>query len=128
MTDQKMFEQPLRNYSIINDDSHGQLTDSLSSLVWSITSEKAKELLKVSEEEFVDKINKALWQVYPKNGIVESGMQALRQLLAGLSLQTGVSRQLQPSVAAVVENSRAAFPLGFGHAASYVQPSAVLVG
>lgn len=108
--------------------SEKQLTDSLSSLVWSVSSEKAKELLKLSEEEFVDKINEALWQVYSKNGIVESGMQALRQLLAGLSLQTGLSRQLQPSVATIVENSRAAFPLGFGHAASYVQPSMVLVG
>ncbi|EZA55833.1 Ubiquinone biosynthesis monooxygenase COQ6 [Ooceraea biroi] len=104
------------------------LTDSLSSLVWSVTSEKAKELLKVSEEEFVDRINEALWRVYPKNGVVESGMHALRQLLEGLSLQTGVSRQLQPSVAAIVEGSRAAFPLGFGHAVSYTQPGTVLVG
>ncbi|XP_070167133.1 ubiquinone biosynthesis monooxygenase COQ6, mitochondrial [Polyergus mexicanus] len=104
------------------------LTDSLSSLVWSVTTERAKELLKVSEEEFIDSINEALWRVYPKNGIVESGMHALRQLLANLSLQTGVSRQLQPSVAAIVEGSRAAFPLGFGHAASYVQQGTVLVG
>lgn len=55
-------------------------------------------------------------------------MHALRQLLKDLSLQTGVSRQLQPSVAAIVEGSRAAFPLSFGHAASYTQPGAVLVG
>lgn len=85
-------------------------------------------MLKISEEEFVDRINEALWKVYPKDGIVESGMHALRQLLEGFSLQTGVSRQLQPSVASIVEGSRAAFPLGFGHAASYVQLGAVLVG
>lgn len=93
-----------------------------------MTTEKAKELLKVPEEEFVDSINEALWRVYPKNGVVESGMYALRQLLANLSLQTGVSRQLQPSVATIVEGSKAAFPLGFGHAASYVQEGTVLVG
>ena len=96
--------------------------------MWSVTSERAKELLQVTEEEFVDRINEALWRDYPKDTIVESGMHTLRQLLAGLSLQTGVSRQLQPSVAAIVEGSRAAFPLGFGHAASYVQPGTVLIG
>lgn len=105
-----------------------QLTDSLSSLVWSVTTQEAKKLLKVTEEEFVDKINEALWKVYPKNGVVESGMVALSQLLGTLSLQTGVYRQLPPSVASIVEGSRAAFPLGFGHAASYVKPGVVLVG
>ncbi|XP_014477633.1 PREDICTED: ubiquinone biosynthesis monooxygenase COQ6, mitochondrial isoform X2 [Dinoponera quadriceps] len=104
------------------------LTDSLSSLVWSVTTKEAKKLLNVTEEEFVDKINEALWKVYPKNGIVESGMAALHQLLQTLSLQTGVYRQLPPSVASIVEGSRAAFPLGFGHASSYVRPGVVLVG
>ncbi|EFN75738.1 ubiquinone biosynthesis monooxygenase COQ6, mitochondrial isoform X3 [Harpegnathos saltator] len=104
------------------------LTDSLSSLVWCVPTKEAKNLLKVTEEEFVDKINEALWKVYPKNNIVESGMAALRQLLQTLSLQTGVSRQLPPSVASIVEGSRAAFPLGFGHSASYVRLGAVLIG
>ncbi|XP_032667953.1 ubiquinone biosynthesis monooxygenase COQ6, mitochondrial [Odontomachus brunneus] len=104
------------------------LTDSLSSLVWSVTTNKAKELLKMPEEEFVDKINEALWKIYPKNNIVESGMTALRQLLQTLSLQTGAQRQLPPSVASIVEGSRAAFPLGFGHATSYIHSGAVLVG
>lgn len=93
-----------------------------------MSSEKAKELLKVSEEEFVDRINEALWRVYPKNGVIESGMHALRQLLEGFSLETGACKQLQPSVAAIVEGSRAAFPLGFGHAASYAQLGTVLIG
>lgn len=104
------------------------LTESFSSIVWCVTTEKAKELLKVSEEEFVDRINEAFWKFYPKNGTVESGMYALRQMLETLSLQTDVSRQLQPSVATIVEGSRAAFPLGFGHATNYVKPGTVLVG
>ncbi|XP_018357936.1 PREDICTED: ubiquinone biosynthesis monooxygenase COQ6, mitochondrial [Trachymyrmex cornetzi] len=104
------------------------LTDSLSSLVWSVTKEKAKELLKISEEEFVDKINEALWRIYPKSSIVESGMHGFHWLLTRLALKTNVSRQMPPSVEAVVEGSRAAFPLGFGHASSYVQSGAVLVG
>lgn len=105
-----------------------QLTDSLSSLVWSVTTKDAEKLLKVPEDEFVDKINEMLWKVYQKNGIVESGMIALRQLLQTLSLQTDVNRQLPPSVASIVEGSRAAFPLGFGHSSSYVQPGVALVG
>ncbi|KAI4485459.1 hypothetical protein M0804_006964 [Polistes exclamans] len=104
------------------------LTNTLSSLVWSLTTKEAKNLMKISEEEFVDSINKALWKVYPKDGIVESGMKALQQLLQGLSLQNGISRQLPPSVSKIVEGSRAAFPLGFGHSVSYVAPGTVLIG
>lgn len=104
------------------------LTNDLSSLVWSLPIDEAKRLLKVSEEEFVDNINNALWKVYPKDGIVESGMKALQQLLEGLSLQTGVVRQLQPSISTISEGSRAAFPLQFGHSVSYVQTGTVLVG
>ena len=93
-----------------------------------MTTDEAKRLLKVSEEEFVDSLNDALWKVYPKNGIVEGGMKALQQLLAGLQLQTGATRQLQPSIIDIIEGSRAAFPLGFGHATQYAKPGVVLVG
>lgn len=93
-----------------------------------MTTEEAKRLLKVSEEEFVDALNDALWKVYPKNGIVESGMAALQQLLEQFSLKTGVSRQLQPSISNIVEGSRAAFPLGFGHSTSYVANGVALIG
>jgi ubiquinone biosynthesis monooxygenase Coq6 len=96
--------------------------------VWSVTNKEAQELLKLSNEEFVDRINNALWQVYPKNGIIESGMQVLDQLLKDLSLESDVSKQLPPSVSTIVEGSRAAFPLNFGHAVSYVQPGVVLIG
>ncbi|XP_017755234.1 PREDICTED: ubiquinone biosynthesis monooxygenase COQ6, mitochondrial [Eufriesea mexicana] len=104
------------------------LTNCLSSLVWTLPTDEAKRLLKVSEEEFVDNVNNALWKIYPKDGIVESGLRALQQLLEGLSLQSGVVRQLQPSVSTIVEGSRAAFPLQFGHSVSYVQIGTVLVG
>lgn len=84
--------------------------------------------MQVSEEEFVDNVNNALWKIYPKDGIVESGLRALQQLLESLSLQTGVVRQLQPSVSDISKGSRAAFPLQFGHSVSYVQTGTVLVG
>ena len=104
------------------------LTNCLSSLVWSLPTDEAKRLLQVSEEEFVDNLNNALWKIYPKDGIVESGLRALQQLLESLSLQTGVVRQLQPSVSDISKGSRAAFPLQFGHSVSYAQTGTVLVG
>lgn len=93
-----------------------------------MTTKEAKRLLKIPEEEFIDELNSALWKVYPKSSIVESGMKALKQLLEQFSLQTGESRQLQPSVLKIVEESRAAFPLGFGHSTSYVANGVALVG
>ena len=69
-----------------------------------------------------------MWKVYPKDGLVEAGMKALQQLLQGFNLQTGMSRQLQPSISGIVKDSRAAFPLSFGHAMHYVQPGVALVG
>ncbi|KAL7298582.1 hypothetical protein TKK_0008353 [Trichogramma kaykai] len=104
------------------------LTSSLSSLVWSMTTEEAKRLLKASEEEFVDNLNDALWKSYPKDTIVEGAMKGLTKLLDDLQLQNGATRQLQPSISHIVEGSRAAFPLGFGHAVKYVQPGVALVG
>lgn len=97
-------------------------------MVWSTSTEEAKRLLRVSEEEFVDNLNDALWKVLEKDGIVEAGMKALRQLLDGLQLQTGVFRQLPPSIEEIVPESRAAFPLSFGHSVNYVQPGVALVG
>lgn len=105
-----------------------QLTDTLSSLVWSVPSKEAKRLLKVTDEEFVDALNDALWKVYPKDGIVEGGMKALEQLLEQFSLKTGITRQLQPSITNIIDGTRASFPLGFGHATSYVANSVALVG
>lgn len=41
---------------------------------------------------------------------------------------TNAVRQLPPSVSGFDEGSRAAFPLGFGHAACYVDRGVALVG
>lgn len=41
---------------------------------------------------------------------------------------TGGLRQLPPSVKSVQDKSRAIFPLGFGHAASYVSEGTALIG
>lgn len=93
-----------------------------------MTTSEAKRLLKVSDEEFIDSLNEALWKVYPKSDLVESGMKTLEQLLQSFSLHSGVSRQLQPSISGIVKGSRAAFPLGFGHSTLYAANGVALVG
>jgi len=56
-------------------------------------------------------------------------MQGFHWLLTRLALKTNaLFKQMPPSVEAIVEGSRAAFPLGFGHASSYAQSGAVLIG
>ncbi|XP_011312288.1 ubiquinone biosynthesis monooxygenase COQ6 isoform X1 [Fopius arisanus] len=104
------------------------LSGAHSSLVWSLPTDQAKNYLKATPEDFVDAVNDALWKIYPKNSVVEGGMNSLQQLLTGLSLNSGFSCELQPSIAGVIDNSRAAFPLGFGHAVNYVAHGVVLVG
>lgn len=96
--------------------------------MWSVPTYEGRRLLKVSDEEFVDNVNNALWKIYAKDDVVKSGMQLFEQLLDSLSIKRSVARQLPPSISAIVEGSRAAFPLKFGHSVSYVASGTVLVG
>ncbi|XP_053613898.1 ubiquinone biosynthesis monooxygenase COQ6, mitochondrial [Plodia interpunctella] len=88
-----------------------------SSLVWSTSIDHAKELLSLPEEQFVDSINDALWKEYPRNSAVERTLRWLQS-----------ARALPPSARAALRQSRAAFPLGFGHSTRYVAPAVALVG
>lgn len=82
----------------------------------------------MTEEEFTDSLNDAIWRVHPQSDIVRKGMDAFQQLLSTLSLNTGVTRQLPPSISGIVAGTRASFPLGYGHAVDYVKPGVALVG
>ncbi|CAG0900376.1 unnamed protein product, partial [Cyprideis torosa] len=88
------------------------LRHGLSSLVWS--TRDADRLMALTEEEFVEELNKALtrspqWENCPPRG----GSSAFR---------------LPPTVSKVVSGSRAAYPLALTMACSYVRPRVVLVG
>lgn len=100
------------------------LSDNLSSLVWSTSVEHAKELLKMEPDEFVSSLNAAFVKHYSSNRIVTDILKTVDNVLASKSKIT----QLPPSVIKLQENSRAAFPLGFGHASSYVCNGAALIG
>ncbi|XP_063220676.1 ubiquinone biosynthesis monooxygenase COQ6, mitochondrial [Bacillus rossius redtenbacheri] len=104
------------------------LTAQLSSLVWSTSTDEARRLLSLPPDSFVDAVNEALWKQFPRDSAVEWALRGLYRLLEGVSLAPPAVRQLQPSVACVEEGSRAAFPLGLGHAPRYVAPGIALVG
>lgn len=101
------------------------LTDNLSSLVWSTSVEHAKELLRMEPEAFIDALNEAYIKTYKSNTLVANVMKTVEGVFA---LNKNKIQQLPPRVLKLQEGSRAAFPLGFGHASSYVCGGAALIG
>lgn len=99
-----------------------------SSLVWYNSPEKTKVLLNLPPDQFVDELNSALWKEYEKSGIVNEATQFLDNILKVFDAAPNCMRQLPPSICGIDENSRAAFPLGFGHASNYIRKGAALVG
>ncbi|XP_021797068.1 ubiquinone biosynthesis monooxygenase COQ6, mitochondrial isoform X2 [Papio anubis] len=105
-----------------------QLSDTLSSLVWSTSHEHAAQLVSMDEEKFVDAVNSAFWSDADHTDFIDTA-GAMLQYAVGLLKPTKVSaRQLPPSVARVDAKSRVLFPLGLGHAAEYVRPRVALIG
>lgn len=101
------------------------LTDTLSSLVWSTSVENAKELLKLEPEQFIDALNDAYIKPYQSNTVVSNIMKTVEGVL---QFNKNQIQQFPPRVVMLQEGSRAAFPLGFGHASSYVCGGAALIG
>lgn len=101
------------------------LTDKLSSLVWSTSVEHAKELLRMEPAAFIDALNEAYIKTYKSNTLVAGVMKTFEGVL---SLNKNKIQQLPPRVVKLQDGSRAAFPLGFGHASSYVCGGAALIG
>lgn len=101
------------------------LTDNLSSLVWTTNVEHAKELVKMDPDDFVNSLNEAFIKDYQSNTIVNNTIKLIEGVLP---FKKNQMQQLPPQVLKVQEKSRAAFPLGFGHASSYVCGGAALIG
>ncbi|KAG1672635.1 Ubiquinone biosynthesis monooxygenase COQ6, mitochondrial [Nymphon striatum] len=104
------------------------LTDELSSLVWSTTKSECKRLLKMTDEQFVDTLNSAIWDNSKKNAFVESAAHVMSGFLDAIMADRLSILQLPPSIMSVVENSRGSFPLSLGHASNYVVDGVALVG
>ncbi|XP_053552671.1 ubiquinone biosynthesis monooxygenase COQ6, mitochondrial isoform X1 [Bombina bombina] len=104
------------------------LSDTCSSLVWSTTSEHAAALLSLDAENFVDAVNSAFWSNESQLDLISSA-GSLFQSAFSILMPSGTSvRQLPPSVSQVDSTSRAAFPLGMGHATEYVRHRVALIG
>lgn len=105
------------------------LSDNRSSLVWSTTKENAKALLRLSDVEFIDALNRAIWDESRSDHVVQSVHERWMKLLETFVPSQGADvRQLPPSISGVVPNSRGAFPLGLGHSVQYVAPRVALIG
>lgn len=104
------------------------LTDELSSLVWSTSPEEARRLLSVTEEEFVEALNKAIWSKYSSSIIVQQATSIFDTFLRVLNCSKSEKNNVPPTVKSIEPNSRAAFPLGFGHSSQYIGKGVALVG
>ncbi|KAL1501144.1 hypothetical protein ABEB36_006528 [Hypothenemus hampei] len=103
------------------------LTDELSSLVWSTTIQQAKELLELPEERFVEQLNKAIGGTFKKSSLVSQAINSFDNLLRALNCPS-TNQATAPTICGMETNSRAAFPLGFGHSSQYIGKGVVLVG
>ncbi|GAB0088273.1 Ubiquinone biosynthesis monooxygenase COQ6, mitochondrial [Sergentomyia squamirostris] len=101
------------------------LNDTHSSLVWSTTIDEAKKLLKMTPDEFVQELNEAYVKNYKTDDTLTSTLNTLKNCITPQSFE---KKQNPPKVKAVLESSRAAFPLGFSHASAYVKTGVCLVG
>ncbi|XP_058826812.1 ubiquinone biosynthesis monooxygenase COQ6, mitochondrial [Topomyia yanbarensis] len=101
------------------------LSDDMSSLVWSTSVTEAKQLLQLNEPSFVAAVNEAFNKTYPRNNIIDDVTKNITSLI---SSTTGQKLEPAPAIEAVIENSRAAFPLGLGHTSTYVGQGVCLIG
>ncbi|VDM85028.1 unnamed protein product, partial [Strongylus vulgaris] len=102
------------------------LSKNLSSLTWTTSTEHAHRLLALPKDEFVDELNYTMFTEEDQNDLVNKSLFALSKL-PFLSSDMVVTPQ-PPQVVTLQGDTRAAYPLGFGHAHTYVQPRVVLVG
>uniref|UniRef100_A0A1B6D947 Ubiquinone biosynthesis monooxygenase COQ6, mitochondrial n=2 Tax=Clastoptera arizonana TaxID=38151 RepID=A0A1B6D947_9HEMI len=104
------------------------LTDEMSSLVWSTTKEKAKQLVALTNDEFVNALNSALKEEHVNPMTIDSIRKCTDAVISKILLSKDKTPPSPPLVTNVENGSRVAFPFSFGHSVSYVKPSVALVG
>jgi len=106
------------------------MSNNTSSLVWSTTKEMAKELVKDSEEVFVERINNAVQLHGTQKGVVGAVNDTMSKLLSVVQPGFLSSRHVchPPLVQSVDPLSRGMFPLMLKHSPYYVKTRMALVG
>eukprot|EP00794_Sanderia_malayensis_P020125 gene20125-22097_t len=107
-----------------------QLFSNQSSLAWSTTTENAKALVEMHEDDFVDAINTAFWEDCDRHPLVDRSGNLFLNMLSAIQPGTFAGSQLEqpPSVCGIDVKSRASYPLGLGHASHYVNNRVALIG
>lgn len=104
------------------------LKNDVSSLVWSVPSNKAKVLTELPEDAFVDALNQALTSEPIRDNFISNVSDASKSVLEFLRMNKHVVPLAPPYIVSMVSGSRASFPLGFGHSSDYIKPGVVLIG
>ncbi|KHJ86206.1 ubiquinone biosynthesis hydroxylase, UbiH/UbiF/VisC/COQ6 family [Oesophagostomum dentatum] len=89
------------------------LSHNLSSLTWTTSTDHANRLLALSKDEFVDELNYTMFTDEDQNDCVNKSLFAMSKL-PFLSNDLAPTPQ-PPHVVTLQGDTRAAFPLGFGH-------------
>jgi ubiquinone biosynthesis monooxygenase Coq6 len=100
------------------------LTDDQCSMVWSTTPSHATHLLEMTEEQFVNSVNAALFDDYPIDPVVNASNTILKDVLS--SIGTSSVRRLPPTVSGA--DGRGKFSLSFSHSPHYVKSRLALIG
>ncbi|CAF3615897.1 unnamed protein product [Rotaria sordida] len=104
------------------------LSNTHSSLVWTVPKSMHKEIMKLSDEQFVDAINKAFTSDTYKHSGVISITERIRSYWQQVIPASPTVLQYPPVIINVEPRSRAAFPLTLLNANQYVRPRLVLIG
>ncbi|XP_062503779.1 ubiquinone biosynthesis monooxygenase COQ6, mitochondrial-like isoform X2 [Corticium candelabrum] len=104
------------------------LSENASSLVWSTSPDHARSLLEMSGDSFVDAVNSAFCEDYPRHTFVESSLATLNAIIQTVGGANQTVFQLPPSILNVTDKSRASFPLHLGHSPQYVRRRLALIG
>ncbi|KAI6200278.1 Ubiquinone biosynthesis monooxygenase COQ6, mitochondrial [Aphelenchoides besseyi] len=105
------------------------LTDQLSSLVWTSATQDAKRLLALPADQFVDELNHYLFTNAAQNPTTNQALGFMDQCARALRFTEKPNDLKQPpTVLKLHEDSRAAFPLAFNHAKTYVKTRTALIG
>lgn len=114
------------------------LDDKTCSLVWTTSYEEANRLAELSDNEFIDALNDNLSEEKESNEssllLADDAAHLVSKVLNKYCQSNNENNQnkkiksIPPIVVGVTKDSRASFPLGFGHACQYVGQRVALVG